>query len=617
MESCQQGKGLTSSWELEDKIGYLLWVLTWTAAFLGTLIASLGAGLAIPDWPTNFAYPPFLLPPGRWLPFVSNSPWEIALAYLHRLAGWSAIVLAVGFAIARWRTLPTWQGRCFLLLMPTMLVVQASLGGLRVLTQSAGSAQLLAGTAPLVLAAVWAGVFLSRSIKLVPPSWAIGCPSRFRVAPVIFALWIYLQTVFGTQVRHASPAGSPFWFNFWAWVHLLSGLGLGVVAIWLGGLLSPRSANRKDDAYTCRLRVLGSIVLLQMAMGAATWLSRFGVPWWFIDWFANWQLALQGVARFPIILTTLHAFLGLVGVVLAFSSCTIPVVKEVNTRCRHWTTWVVDESKRLPLTTVLAGCGAFLAGLAASFPRHIPLEVLVGGLAAVFIWLTGLLILRENLAVFINQAIGAWPFLSETHRELCRSLLGALFWAGSTAAFCGLSGGSSLSVWVGSCAALTAGIGGKLLRPTADQRAMIAGLAAVVAALMHPSPKLGELIVTLILVMSWHEVFRRLELILEQKLIISSSPRHVSADKRAKGSSLFPLVVGCALFAAIGLLSAAGAKHWRVGPLLLALSAASCPLLVATATIGGGRWSGELLPGLAKIHGIVFHAALFLRYLPE
>ena len=98
---------------------------TFPLLFIGGLVTSKGAGLAVPDWPTTFGYNMFLYP---WSKMVGNIFYE----HSHRLVASAVGFLTIALALSLWlqerRKWLRWLGVIAL----ALVVLQGVLGGLRV-----------------------------------------------------------------------------------------------------------------------------------------------------------------------------------------------------------------------------------------------------------------------------------------------------------------------------------------------------------------------------------------------------------------------------------------------------------------------------------------------------
>src|ERR1043165_6588072 len=93
--------------------------------FIGGLVTSKGAGLAVPDWPTSFGYNMFLYP---WSKMVGNIFYEHSHRLFASAVGFLTIVLAVTFWFKEDRPWVRWLALGAL----GLVIAQGIVGGLRV-----------------------------------------------------------------------------------------------------------------------------------------------------------------------------------------------------------------------------------------------------------------------------------------------------------------------------------------------------------------------------------------------------------------------------------------------------------------------------------------------------
>src|SRR4029434_11195895 len=77
------------------RLAVVLACATFPLLFIGGLVTSKGAGLAMPDWPTTFGYNMFLYP---WSKMVGNIFYE----HSHRLVASAVGLLAIALTMAFW-----------------------------------------------------------------------------------------------------------------------------------------------------------------------------------------------------------------------------------------------------------------------------------------------------------------------------------------------------------------------------------------------------------------------------------------------------------------------------------------------------------------------------------
>jgi cytochrome c oxidase assembly protein subunit 15 len=167
----------------------------------GGLVTSKGAGLAVPDWPNTYGYNVFAFPISRWV-------GEVLYEHVHRLIASGVGMLTLGLTVwlcvaerRRWlRTLG--------IAASIAVIVQAVLGGLRVVELNAALGLFHACLAQAFLALVafialatsrWWGR-LTRSV--VPVANLPALKTLLRAFATIVVL-IYVQLGIGATMRHA------------------------------------------------------------------------------------------------------------------------------------------------------------------------------------------------------------------------------------------------------------------------------------------------------------------------------------------------------------------------------------------------------------------------------
>ena len=70
----------------------LLACTTFPLIWVGGLVTTYDAGMAVPDWPNTYGYNMFLYPPTTWL----SGPWDLLIEHGHRLLGSLAGLVAIG-----------------------------------------------------------------------------------------------------------------------------------------------------------------------------------------------------------------------------------------------------------------------------------------------------------------------------------------------------------------------------------------------------------------------------------------------------------------------------------------------------------------------------------------
>jgi cytochrome c oxidase assembly protein subunit 15 len=312
---------------------------------MGGFVTTYRAGMAVPDWPSTFGYNMFLYPLESWL-----KVFDVFLEHSHRLIAASVGMLTILLAVALWLG----DGRRWVRWLALIAVVgvssQGVLGGLRVWFDERLLAKIHGCTAPLFFA------LTASLVMFTSGAWRSSFPRGERNAgrqgrfALAVAVMIYLQIVAGAQLRHLTPHEQTFWFALWVWIHVIvAGLTL-LGSLWIGIRLGrrehgPRTGESTTVAFRSakdasfrgakgdnaeavfspiprivrRARLLAGLMLLQLVLGAATWLTNYGVPVWFSEYV--WELEYTVVAggAWQAVLTTAHVAVASLVLVTAMS----------------------------------------------------------------------------------------------------------------------------------------------------------------------------------------------------------------------------------------------------------------------------------------------------------
>lgn len=253
------------------RLALLTAVATLLLLFIGGLVTSKGAGLAVPDWPTTFGHNMFLYP---WSEMIGDVFYE----HSHRLVASGVGLLTILLAFSLWfyerRRWLRWLGAAAL----TLVIVQGIIGGLRVV--------LLEETLAILHACLAQAFFaLTASLALfTSQEWAeeprkieladTGRPfDRLRAVReleplqrlcVLTTAMIYLQGVLGAVVRFTG-----------AGIHLHL-LFAALVALHVTLLAARILRFHRNQAKLFRPAVLlGGLLILQLVLGLGSYLVKF------------------------------------------------------------------------------------------------------------------------------------------------------------------------------------------------------------------------------------------------------------------------------------------------------------------------------------------------------
>ena len=95
---------VTSSQLRNAVLGRIAWRCCWCCAtfpliWVGGLVTTYKAGMAVPDWPTTYGYNLFLYPGRRG----SFGPWDLFIEHGHRLFGAAVGLMTIGLVVVVWR----------------------------------------------------------------------------------------------------------------------------------------------------------------------------------------------------------------------------------------------------------------------------------------------------------------------------------------------------------------------------------------------------------------------------------------------------------------------------------------------------------------------------------
>jgi heme a synthase len=293
---------LTSPWP--HRLAVAVACATFPLIFVGGLVTSYDAGMAVPDWPNTFGYNLFLYPWETWF----FGPWDLFIEHGHRLLGAVVGLLTIGLVVAAWRgDARTWFRRLTVVAL-VGVIAQGVLGGMRVSMDEVQLAKLhgCVGPAFFALAAALAAVTSRRWREARPV--AFDGAGKLRRMAVSTAALAYLQLVIGAHLRHMPPNMSGAAFRTVLFFHLIFAAALVAHAITLA--LRARSAARATGSHSRGPLVLLALVLFQVALGGATWLVKYGWPGWFVDTSVSSWYTIQERSMLQASITTAHVATG-------------------------------------------------------------------------------------------------------------------------------------------------------------------------------------------------------------------------------------------------------------------------------------------------------------------
>ena len=260
-----------------NRLSVLAVCLVWPLIWVGGLVTTFDAGMAVPDWPATYGYNLFLYPYQTWL----LGPFDLFIEHGHRLL--AAVVGMV--AIALWVTAIRTEPRRWVVILAAVLlaavIIQGVLGGMRVVLGDRTLAMFHGCFGPaffalcVVAAAVTSRLWWNSSAS--ENSAGIGL-TRVGLAGTVVVI-SYGQLVLGAQLRHVQPAAPPGQFAMIVALHIVTAF-----LLWLLTGVTWLSIRRCGDLTLSRPgRWLIGFVGFQIVLGIATWVVNYGWPS-FLQW---------------------------------------------------------------------------------------------------------------------------------------------------------------------------------------------------------------------------------------------------------------------------------------------------------------------------------------------
>ena len=293
---------------------------TFPLIWVGGLVTTVDAGMAVEDWPTTFGYSMFMYPLVKWI----YGPADVFFEHGHRLYASCVGLLTIAAMCVTWLYEPRRWVRALSVVALLLVIGQGLLGGLRVIEDEVLLAKIHGCVGPLffALCAAWAVVTSKR--------WASGdikVESRFAAGiqrlALLTTLIAYVQLVLGAQLRHIPLTMTPSEFRTALVFHLFVAivLSLHVIALAVLAWLPERQDTWIRRPVTC----LGGLLLAQLALGAGTWITKYGYPEWLVSAIGRPDYTVLAEGPAQVLITTTHVAIGSlilgVSLIVALRSC--------------------------------------------------------------------------------------------------------------------------------------------------------------------------------------------------------------------------------------------------------------------------------------------------------
>jgi cytochrome c oxidase assembly protein subunit 15 len=280
---------------------------TFPLLWVGGLVTTTDAGMAVPDWPNTYGYNLFLYPWSSWL----SGPWDVFVEHGHRLLGAAVGLITIALVASLCKS-DSRRWVCGLGFAALGLVIfQGVLGGMRVLLAERTLAMFHGCTGPVFFAlSVALAIVTSKSWQKrgadIDAKAVAG--SRLRYLATVTCVLVYLQIVLGAVLRHVPAITEPTTFATAVRFHLFMAavvtLHIGMLAAMV--LIGLRGVRPLGGLAVALVALLG----VQLALGAGTWIVKFSVPHWAAGWVPAPGAAIQDGGWLQVHTITAHVAVG-------------------------------------------------------------------------------------------------------------------------------------------------------------------------------------------------------------------------------------------------------------------------------------------------------------------
>ena len=246
--------------------------LVWPLIWVGGLVTTYDAGMAVPDWPGTYGYNLFLYPYKTWL----LGPFDLFIEHGHRLLGAVVGLVAISLVISAYFK----ESRRWVFVVTVGLLVavitQGLLGGMRVVLGDRTLAMVHGcfGPAFFALCAATAVITSRRWTQYLTRQTVIrvgfGLVMLFAAIPALS----YAQLVLGAQLRHVQPDARPGIFAMIVATHVITAF-----LLWIFTAVAWFKIRRCGDLTLSRpAGLLIGLVAVQIVLGVGTWVVNYGWP---------------------------------------------------------------------------------------------------------------------------------------------------------------------------------------------------------------------------------------------------------------------------------------------------------------------------------------------------
>ena len=307
------------------RLAVALALVTFPLIWVGGLVTTYDAGMAVPDWPGTYGYNLLAYP---WMTWIAG-PWDLFIEHGHRLLGAAAGLASIALVITAFRCDDRrWIRRAAIGAL-ALVILQGALGGARVLFDERLVALIHACVGPLFFACLAVLVVATSQWWQAAEQQDSAAGRRLAQSAWVLAGVAYLQLILGGVVRHVPLAASPQVFRLALVFHLVVAGALAIqiavasIQAWRAG--SVRAGLRWPGM------LLALLFTAQVLLGLATYVAKYSWPAWLGEYQFAAAYVVQEKSLTQSLITTAHVANGslilFVSVLLAAraSRCFFPV----------------------------------------------------------------------------------------------------------------------------------------------------------------------------------------------------------------------------------------------------------------------------------------------------
>lgn len=300
------------------RVAVLTAVIALLPIVVGALVTTRQWGMAFADYPTSDGHNMFLYP---WLAAWVHGAVDKFAEHGHRLAGFLIGVVSTALTIVAWKTESRRWMKGLATLVPVCVLVQGLLGGMRVLADDSRVAVLHGVFAAMVftlmatVAVLTSRRWLSATEAQNQPHFAgkarpMVAALHVKALAVITPIVILAQFLVGGLVRHLGTA-------------LYEHLALACVVVVLVMAMVWTALGSGVAELGRPVSWLFGAMLLQLALGAGAWVTRFGFQ-------STGYVAVEN-SPLQIVLRTAHTVVGML-VLMTSVTCALWVFRRAGTQ---------------------------------------------------------------------------------------------------------------------------------------------------------------------------------------------------------------------------------------------------------------------------------------------